>query len=225
MNTLSRLCTALAFGAAILVSVQADAEPFKIVAFGDSGVNGSGRSMHTGTVGGVSRDKAYPAQIEKLLKAKGWDVVVVNEGVPGETSGEGKARVDKAVPAGTKLTVIQFGFNDLKRQVPKSAIAANIKFMVDRVTAKGSDYIVAFTWSPRGEPGFRFLREGGKFALWGKSCVDPSKNPLRPGGRMIAKCDSGDHEHFNAFGESVVAADAVAQIEPLLEKLGATKVK
>jgi acyl-CoA thioesterase-1 len=68
-----------------------------IVAFGASQTYGKG----------VSRDEAYPAQLEQLLRLKGYNVRVVNSGVNGQTTSAMLQRLDNSVPAGTSLVIFQ----------------------------------------------------------------------------------------------------------------------
>ena len=78
------------------------AEPIKIVALGASNTYGQG----------VSRDEAYPAQLEKLLRAAGYDVVVKNEGTSGQTTMDELGKVNAAVPDGVKIVIFAPGGND-----------------------------------------------------------------------------------------------------------------
>ena len=73
-----------------LAAQSAQARPIHIVAFGDS--NTAGFRV-------LSRN-AYPAQLERALRAKGYDVQIKNSCVSGDTSGMGLRRFDKAVPPG-----------------------------------------------------------------------------------------------------------------------------
>ena len=74
------------------------AAPLKIAAIGASNTAGWG----------VGSQKAFPAQLEALLKARGYDAHVVNAGVSGSTTSGMLGRIDSAVPAGT----LQPGVND-----------------------------------------------------------------------------------------------------------------
>ena len=75
----------------------------RIVAFGTSFTNGHG----------VSRSETYPAQLEAMLRAKGYDVSVDNEGRDGDTAAEGLSRVNSVVPNGTKIALVEFGVNEV----------------------------------------------------------------------------------------------------------------
>jgi acyl-CoA thioesterase-1 len=64
---------------------------------------------------GVSRSQAYPAQLEALLRARGLSVRVVNAGINGDTTGGMLNRLDRVVPKGTSVVVLQPGGNDRRK--------------------------------------------------------------------------------------------------------------
>jgi acyl-CoA thioesterase-1 len=55
---------------------------------------------------GVSHHQAWPAQLEEMLKAKGYNVHVKNAGKPGDTPWGLLHRLDSAVPSGTKIVIL-----------------------------------------------------------------------------------------------------------------------
>ena len=85
-------------------AVAAD-RPVKIVALGDSLTAGLG----------LSAADAFPAKLEKALKAKGVAVEIVNAGVSGDTATGGLARLDWSVPEGTDAVIVELGANDMLR--------------------------------------------------------------------------------------------------------------
>ena len=68
----------------------------QIVALGASNIAGRG--------GGSS--EAFPAQLERMLAAKGYNVHVANAGVSGDTNSGMLARLDQAVPDGTRIVLL-----------------------------------------------------------------------------------------------------------------------
>jgi acyl-CoA thioesterase I len=68
----------------------------QIVALGASNVAGKG----------VSSPEAFPAQLERMLAAKGYNVRITNAGVNGNTNADMLARLDQAVPAGTRIVLL-----------------------------------------------------------------------------------------------------------------------
>jgi acyl-CoA thioesterase-1 len=89
----------LAFIAFCFVSSVASLAQTQIVAFGASNVEGKG----------VSRSQAWPAQLEAMLKAKGYNVQVKNAGKSGDTTSGMLHRLNSAVPSGTKIVILDMG--------------------------------------------------------------------------------------------------------------------
>jgi acyl-CoA thioesterase I len=109
-----------------------------IVALGASNTFGKGQGSHPG---GVPQSQAYPAQLQALLKAKGIDARVINAGIPGDTTGGMLARLNSAVPAGTKIVILQTGGNDARRGVGGEA-AGNTAQITSKLQARGIKLIM-----------------------------------------------------------------------------------
>ena len=57
---------------------------------------------HSAVRGHVAESEMWPAVLESMLHARGSRVHVINAGINGETTAEELARVDSAVPEGTR---------------------------------------------------------------------------------------------------------------------------
>lgn len=133
----------------------ASAAPLNIVALGASNTAGKGQGHHPG---GVSRDQAYPAQLEAMLRAKGIDAYVRNAGIAGDTTGGMLRRMDSAVPSGTQIVILQPGGNDARKDMGGDS-SANTAQITSKLEARGikvillepSAYAPASTRDPDGE--------------------------------------------------------------------------
>lgn len=127
---MSRLRHRLAVVAATLVAVSlTDAAMAQVVAFGASQVLGWG----------VPPDDSYPAQLEAMLRAKGVNITVINAGVYDDTSAGMLARLDTAVPQGTRVVILDTSgevFNDSQRGISPAQSQANISAMEARLAAR-----------------------------------------------------------------------------------------
>jgi acyl-CoA thioesterase I len=130
------------------------AAPMNIVALGASNTSGWG----------VGSQKAYPAQLEAMLRARGYDAHVTNAGVNFDTTAGMLQRLDSAVPAGTSIVILNPGGNDLRFFGSKEQRAANIATIVDRLRARNIRVIVfENTIVPQGYyqwDGIHFTSEG-----------------------------------------------------------------
>lgn len=100
MHRLFRICLV---GFALLCGLGA--ANAQVVALGASNTAGKGVSSHD----------AYPAQLEAMLKARGHAVAVINAGISGDTTPGMLARLDSAVPQGTRVVILQPGGNDRRK--------------------------------------------------------------------------------------------------------------
>ena len=71
-----------------------------------------------------------------MLKQKGIDAVVVNAGVPFDTTAAMLRRLDSHVPKGTDIVILQPGANDKRFFTSKQQRAANIAEMERRLKAR-----------------------------------------------------------------------------------------
>jgi len=115
----------------------------QIVAIGGSNTQGTG----------VSPGEEWPAQLEKMLRAKGKPYSVSNRGVYGSQTSEVLARLDSDVPAGTKLVVSGVAiYNDVRRGNSPSQGRANVQEIAKRLRARGIRLVDAIP----------FMKEAGK---------------------------------------------------------------
>ncbi len=109
--------------------VASDSRPI-IVTFGDSltqGVSG----------------KSYPAFLQDLLDRSGYHYRVDNQGVSGDTTTDGLARIDNVIAVKPALVVLEFGGNDGLRGVPIEATRQNLDDMIQRLRAAGLPVVLA----------------------------------------------------------------------------------
>jgi acyl-CoA thioesterase I len=123
---LRRLVQALAFVAVLATaSHAAAARTLRLVALGDSLTAGLG----------LAPGKAFPDRLEAALRAKGWDVKVINAGVSGDTAADGLARYEWAVPPDADALIIELGANDMLRGLKPEATKATLAAILDKARA------------------------------------------------------------------------------------------
>ena len=130
----SYLGRAVLLGVSLLtcVNLDANAAPLRIVAIGASNTHG----WYVGNEG------AFPAQLEGLLRKRGIDVQVTNAGVPFDTTWMMLRRLDRDVPDGTDIVIVQLGSNDLRFLGTMQQRAANVAEMERRLQARSIKTIV-----------------------------------------------------------------------------------
>ena len=188
------------------------AETINIVALGDSNTYGTGQGN---TPGGVPVAEAYPAKLERALRARGWDVSVSNQGAAGRTTRDAIYSLDRTIPAGTKLTVIELGLNDrIFLGASQHDVASSLTEIIRRVRAKGSAIILVRQWPPSDQAIFATAQQSAdalvswwSLGLWDNGIIRP-------------EYDSGDHSHLNAAGTDVIVSRALPDMERVLTQIG-----
>jgi acyl-CoA thioesterase-1 len=119
----------------------------RIVAFGDS--------LTAGVAG-----KSYPEYLQDILRQHGYHYQVENQGVSGDTTTDGLARIENIIVEKPALVILEFGGNDGLRGVPVESTRKNLEEMISRVQAAniplvllgitlppnyGPDYVKPFT--------------------------------------------------------------------------------
>jgi acyl-CoA thioesterase-1 len=119
-----------------LAATKPAAAPRTVVAFGDSLM--AGYQLRPG--------EGFAPQLETALRARGHDVTVVGAGVSGDTTAQGKARVNWVL-AGMKakpdLVILELGANDMLRGQPPATAKANLDAMITAFKAKGARVLLA----------------------------------------------------------------------------------
>ncbi len=81
---------------------------------------------------GLTTAEAYPARLEELFRAEGYDQVdVLNAGVSGDTTAGGRRRVESLIVPGVKIVVVALGGNDALRGVPVSQTRADLTAIIE----------------------------------------------------------------------------------------------
>lgn len=187
----SRLRFLLPLFVALLAPAAAQARTIHIVAFGDSATEGWL----------VAREQAYPAQLQTLLRNKGYDVAVANEGISGDTTGGALKRFDAAIALGTDIVLIEFGTNDVRQHVSPQRMRANLNEIVKTLRRRGIDVLLIGLGSLDLSAVAR--ANGVPYAQW----------KLPPG-----KYRARDNAHFNAEGYAILVAQTLPQIEALVQR-------
>jgi acyl-CoA thioesterase-1 len=94
---------------------------------------------HSAVRGHVAENEMWPAVLESMLRARGSQVHVINAGINGETTGEELARVDSAIPDGTRIVILAInGANDARRNIAGATEApANIAAIKRKIRVRG----------------------------------------------------------------------------------------
>jgi acyl-CoA thioesterase-1 len=191
--------------AGTLAQTKPEAPPVRIVVLGDSLVAGFE----------IATADAFPAQLERALKAKGHAVVVANAGVSGDTTAGGLERLAWAVSDKTDAVIVELGANDALRGLDPGRAKANLDAIVSKLKAGGAEVLLAGMRAP-GNYGKDYARRFD--AIYGELAARHGVllYPFFLDGIVLdAKLNLGDGLHPNKAG----VAEVVRRILPLAEEL------
>ena len=80
---------------------------------------------------GVNPDQAFPALIGRLIDSLRLPYTVVNAGVSGETSADGRTRIGWVLRQPVDIFVLELGGNDGLRGIPLNGTIANLQAIID----------------------------------------------------------------------------------------------
>ena len=127
------LVQAVAFAVVLAAASPVAARTIRLVVLGDSLTAGLG----------LPPGKAFPDRLQAALRARGWDVDVLNAGVSGDTAADGLARYDWAVPANADALIVELGANDMLRGLEPEATKKALSAILDKAHAARLPTLIA----------------------------------------------------------------------------------
>ncbi len=184
---------------------QEDKRPL-IVAFGDSLSAGYG----------LDPGQSYPDCLQRELDRRGFAYRVVNEGVSGDTTSGGLARLDSVLALRPAIVILELGANDGLRGIRVAASQDNLERMILALRGAGARVVLAgMTLPPNYGPDYIRSFERMYAVLAAKH-----KLPLIPflleGVAGTSSYMQRDGLHPNAEGARRVASTVLKALEPLL---------
>lgn len=188
------------------LEAAADAtRPTRIVVLGDSLAAGFQ----------LKASDAFPAQLERALKARGHSVEIINAGVSGDTTAGGLERLKWAIPDATDVVILELGANDALRGLDPAQAKANLEKIILALKASGVEVLLAGMLAPRNLGGAYSLAFDAIYPALARQ-YELSLYPFFLDGIAFeGKFNLGDGIHPNGSG----VAEITRRILPLVEQL------
>lgn len=166
-----------------------------IVCLGDSITSGVGATPET----------AYPSLLTSRLGTE-----VINQGVPGDTTEEGLARVEDVLAEDPWLVIVELGGNDILNRVPPERTEAALRQIVQRLLAANVAVVLIELEVPfAGRYAEIYNRIGDEYDV---PVIDDVLGEILTDASLKA-----DPIHPNSRGHEVLAAALAEELEPILE--------
>ncbi len=117
---------------------QADQTARRLLVLGDSLSAGYG----------LPAEHAFPAQLERALKARGYNIRVINSGISGDTSKGGLQRLPWVLASKPHYVIVELGANDGLRGLDPRQTRINLDGIITGLKAKGIKVLLAGMLAP-----------------------------------------------------------------------------
>jgi len=193
--------------AADIPSAVSAAGPIRILAIGDSIVAGYG----------VAESDALPAKLERALGADGYRASVVNAGVSGDTTADGRARLAWSLADRYDFAIVEFGANDALRGLDPEQAYGNLDFILRALAEKKIKTLLAGMYAPR-NLGADYAKEFD--AIYPRLIAAHPEVTLYPfilnGAALHPELIQADGLHPNARGVEAIVRNMLPAVEKLL---------
>jgi acyl-CoA thioesterase I len=133
-----RICLALPLLAMLPVPSLAQSKPIRMVALGDSLTAGYN----------LPASAAFPAVLQRALRAKGISIEIENAGVSGDTASAGRDRLDWSIADGTDMVLVSLGANDALRGLDVAVTQKALDEIITRLKARKMKVLLAGIFAP-----------------------------------------------------------------------------
>ena len=210
--TLTRMLRiSVALAVVFLTVQQALATPITILALGDSLTAGYG----------LEPQDAFPVKLEAALRAKGYDVTVINGGVSGDIASDGLARLDWSLTPNVQAVIVELGANDALRGLPPAQAEAAIDGVLSALEARKLPTLVAGMQAPPNMgPEYQKAFDGmyARLAANYGALLYPF---FLDGVAAQALLNQDDGMHPNAAGVDIIVSRILPSVEQLIGKVAA----
>jgi acyl-CoA thioesterase-1 len=179
-----------------------------LVCFGDSLTAGLG----------TGPGESYPDYLQADLDARGYGYRVVNEGISGNTTKDGVARLGHILALRPAVVVVEFGGNDGLRGLPIRDTRANLDKILTTLKNGGVKVALAGISLPP-DYGPDYIRQFDEtYTLLAKKHNVPMLPFLLKGVYGVDGMMQPDRTHATAAGNKIVTENVLPLVLPLLKK-------
>ena len=188
-------------------ATREDTRP-RLVCFGDSLTAGYG----------TDPGESYPDALQRDLDQSGYKYRVINEGISGNTTKDGLARIDRVLTLHPALVVVEFGGNDGLRGVPIADSRRNLDAILSRLKSSGTPTALAGITLPPSYGGDYVRDFNGTYTLLAAKYKVPLLPFVLQGVYGTPGLMQEDNIHATAKGNEIVAGNVLKLVQPLLKK-------
>ena len=190
-------------------AIPAQADQMRILALGDSLTAGYGLPQGDG----------FTDQLEAALQEQGYDAVVLNAGVSGDTTAGGLARLDWALADAPDIVIVELGANDALRGIDPASSRANLAAILDELQARGVPALLAGMLAPRNLGADYVDAFDGMYGALAEEYDVPLYPFFLEGVAAEPDLNQPDGIHPNASGVAIIVEGILPDVTAMLDAL------
>lgn len=167
---------------------------------------------------GIDPAHAYPADLQALLDARGYQTKVVNSGISGNTSKDGVDRLKDVLRLHAAVVIVEFGGNDGLRGIPIDVTRRNLDIIVGGILRSGSKVLLAGITLPPNYGADYIHQFDETYRLIAAKYHVPLLPQLYAGIYTVPGAIQDDGVHPTAKGAQLLAEHFLPLLLPLLHK-------
>lgn len=185
-------------------------EPVRLVALGDSLTAGYG----------LQPQESLTSKLQSALIKDGYNVHIDNAGVSGNTTAQGRARLEQALSGTQKprLVIVALGANDMLRKIDLVETRANVAAILTALKDKNIPALLVGIHRPSSS----FFLFSDPYKEMFKDLADQFDVPLYPfmlkDVALNAALNLPDGLHPNAAGVDIIVKNMLPSVEKALDK-------
>jgi len=186
-------------------------QPLRLLALGDSLTAGYN----------LPADDAFPVRLEAALRADGYNVEVINAGVSGDTSADGRTRLEWALADGAPPTfaIVELGANDALRGTDPAVTRAALTDIVTRLKARKISVLLCGMLAPPNYGSDYSVRFNTIYPDLAKSLDVPLYPFFLAGVAADPRLNQADGLHPTAEGVDVIVKNILPMVEAFLSTI------
>lgn len=168
---------------------------------------------------GLPAKDAFPAQLERALRAKGYVVEVVNAGVSGDTASGARERLDWSIPEGTQAVIVELGANDALRGIDPEVTRKALSDILERLASRKIAVLLCGMVAPPNYGEDYARRFNAIFAELAKVYGVPLYGFFLDGVAAQTGLNQSDGMHPNEKGVALIVENILPHVEALIARI------
>ncbi len=167
---------------------------------------------------GVQDTERYADLLQARLNTSGYNYTIINQGISGDTTGDGLKRIDEVIKAEPEIIILALGGNDFIQRKKLDEVEANLRVLVTKIQEVNADILMIGVIAPPTR-GFDYSLDSRKVFERVAEDFDLTLMPSYFKGILLdSRYMQSDGIHPKPAGHVKIADNVWELLEPMLRK-------